>query len=435
MSVTCAVPFQIATSTPQLATPANHIKPSINHFVGNSASPLEDNPTPQAPLLELPQSASVSIEAVALHPVAINTAVPTVETKATPLQIANDPLLSSNSILFIMAVDFLSDICGLSQNFHKWQTVFANDFDKVFLLDGIKNGFRLINIPIEYVLPADSSNYRSALTTEAKPFLDKLFSEELKAHKISRRQTKPLRIQSIGAVSKRDTSAFRPITDCSRPHANSLNSYIEAECFKFETVDDALLLSTPGCFYSLVDIKAAYRAVPVFPPHRQLQGFRWKFDWDRTEHYFVDNFLCFGLANAPAIFNRISTAIARFLRLKNHIVVVYLDDFLLIGSTYARCRESQNALLNLLQSLGFPICWEKLAAPAQRVQFLGIIIDSVHCRLELPQEKVQSFHFTLQGFRNQRCQSSSCNVYVVIFHLPQKLYKAHLPLLGYSSTR
>ena len=185
-----------------------------------------------------------------------------------------------------------------------------------------------------------------------------------------------------------------------------------------------------------MDIKAAYRAVPVFPPHRQLQGFRWKFDWERTEHYFVDNFLCFGLANAPAIFNRISTAIARFLRLKNHIVVVYLDDFLLIGSTYARCLESQNALLNLLQSLGFPICWEKLAAPAQRVQFLGIIIDSVHCRLELPQEKVQSLLLTLEGFRNRKKMSKlELQRLIGHFHLPQKLCMARVPLLGYSSTR
>ena len=115
-----------------------------------------------------------------------------------------------------------------------------------------------------------------------------------------------------------------------------MNSYIEAEKFCFESIDDALQMSSPNCFFAVVDIKAAYRSVPVFPPHRQLQGFRWQFNGENEEHFYIDNFLCFGLANAPSIFNRISAAIVRMLRKRGHRVVAYLDDFLLIGMMLAQ---------------------------------------------------------------------------------------------------
>ena len=80
----------------------------------------------------------------------------------------------------------LIDICNLTKCFRVWQSFFANDSDKLFLFDGICNGFRLINSPLDCVAPADSHNYQSALSRDAKPYLDKLFSEELRSQKITR---------------------------------------------------------------------------------------------------------------------------------------------------------------------------------------------------------------------------------------------------------
>ena len=70
-------------------------------------------------------------------------------------------------------------------------------------------------------------------------------------------------------------------------------------------------------------------------------------------------------------------------------LVIYLDDFLLIADTADRCMDAQLNLTSLLQSLGFEVKWEKVTNPAQRARFLGLIIDSVKQRIELPIDKLQ----------------------------------------------
>lgn len=125
---------------------------------------------------------------------------------------------------------------------------------------------------------AESKNYKSATGTTVHPLLSKIFLDELRSGQISRQGFKLIQIHAIGAVPKKGSATPRPITDCSRPLLDSLNSYMELEPFSFESLDKALSLSGLGTFYAIVDLKSAYRYVPVYPPYRQLQGFRWSFD-------------------------------------------------------------------------------------------------------------------------------------------------------------
>ncbi|XP_055332333.1 uncharacterized protein LOC129584242 [Paramacrobiotus metropolitanus] len=241
----------------------------------------------------------------------------------------------------------------------------------------------------EQIASAECHNYSSALTAQAKPFLDTLFRGEIAEGKISYSHSKPKRVHAIGAVQKADSEKFRPITDCSRPFSDSLNSYIFPGKFSLQSIDDALALSSYACHYALVDIKSAYRHVPVFPPHRQLQGFAWSFD-EQPETYFIDNFLCFGLSIAPFIFFRLSSAVARFIRLKGYKIVCYLDDFLVIGETADLCTAALSCLITTLTDLGFAINWEKVISATTRIRFLGVTLDSVSLTIELPPEKLQN---------------------------------------------
>ena len=215
------------------------------------------------------------------------------------------------------------------------------DEDAHFLLDGIAHGFKLVP-DISLVSSCDSKNYRSAKDGTTKPLLDKLFLEEVQLQRFTLVDTKPHRIQAIGAVPKKNSTTPRPITDCSRPFHDSLNSYLSADTFTFDSIDDVVNLSHPFSFYAVVDIKSAYRWVPILPEHRTLQGFRWSFD-NGPEKYYVDNFLCFGLSIAPAIFQRLSTAIARTVRRAGYNVISYLDDFLLVADCVSSCSAAQLA--------------------------------------------------------------------------------------------
>ena len=120
------------------------------------------------------------------------------------------------------------------------------------------------------------------------------------------------------------------------------------------SIDTAVSFSSRHCYYAIVDIESAWRWVPVYPPHRELQGFRWMFgEFDPSLYeFFVDNRLCFGLSCAPAIFNRLSNAIVRMMSRRSFTAVVnYLDDFLIICRTHAECQQGLATLISLLYSL------------------------------------------------------------------------------------
>ena len=73
-------------------------------------------------------------------------------------------------------------------------------------------------------------------------------------------------------------------------------------------------------------------------------------------------------------------------------IVVYLDDFLIIGESREACQAAFDALLALLQNLGFSISWHKVVPPTQRLVFLGIFLDTVECSMALPADKLNALH-------------------------------------------
>ena len=290
--------------------------------------------------------------------------------------------------------------CSLTRSLNVWYYYLNNEADGQFLLHGIAHGFRIVP-DLNDVQPADCPNYSSALAPDVKPLLDSLFLEELERGRLSRQANKPIRIQAIGAVPKTGSTVPRPITDCSRPFYDPLNSYITTKPFSFESIDTAVSLSSPNCYYAIADIKSAYRHVPIYPPHRQLQGIRWSFD-GKTDEYLVDNFLCFGLSHAPSIFNKLSRAVTRIMQSFGHKIISYLDDFLVIADTREQCLKAQQDLISLLHNLGFEVKWEKVISPSQRVQFLGLIIDSVQQRIELPNDKLLKLASLAESFSQRR---------------------------------
>ena len=278
--------------------------------------------------------------------------------------------------------------------FHAWDKERPDDPDGIFILDRLRFGFKLIpESDPSCIVAYESDNYSSATCPDFKPEMDSLFTKELALGRISMIQTKPRCVHPVGRVPTKDSGKSRPIADCSRPQGISLNDHIKRDLgsFRMNSIGSALSFSTPYCFYSIVDIESAWRWIPVFPPHRELQGFRWMFGThDSSQYnYYVDNRLCFGLSYAPFIFNRISNTIVRTMARRGFRAVVnFLDDFLIIGSTKEECQRGLVTLINLLHYLGFNVSWRKVVSPTQRITFLGIELDSSTMSLRLPEDKL-----------------------------------------------
>ena len=61
-----------------------------------------------------------------------------------------------------------------------------------------------------------------------------------------------------------------------------------------------------------------------------------------------------------------------------------LGDIFICGDTFAECRESVLATVNLLLKLGFSIHTEKSQLiPVQKIEYLGFLTDSVRMKISL----------------------------------------------------
>ena len=151
------------------------------------------------------------------------------------------------------------------------------------------------------------------------------------------------------------------------PKGKGFNSYSKVSSFKFQTLDDAIKLLKPGYFMSKIDLKSAYRSVPIHPSNYAGTGLKWRFKGSKVKFtYFVDTRLPFGGKCSPEIFNRLTQAVRRMMAKKGfEAIVVYLDDFLVTGESLEACQAAFDSLLSLLQNLGFRIKWKKVVYRTQ----------------------------------------------------------------------
>ena len=214
---------------------------------------------------------------------------------------------------------------------------------------------------------------------------------------------KPTIISALGAIPKPDSSEVRLIHDCSRPTGQALNDYIISHSFKFQTLDDAIKLLRPNYFMAKIDLRHAYRSVPIHKSNYLATGLQWQFSGQRGPTYFFDTRLPFGAKSSPEIFHRLTQSVRRMMARRGfQSIVVYLDDFLIIGKTQAECQEAFSVLLKLLQDLGFQISWHKVIGPTQKLVFLGVELDTYRCEMALPPAKLAKLHQVVSTFLTRR---------------------------------
>ena len=138
-----------------------------------------------------------------------------------------------------------------------WAKELANDLDKDFILNGVREGFDLIQRDTT-VLPTFTKNNRSALRPGAKEQIEEQLCNGLSLRHFGTSNTHPIIVNPIGAVPKRDSLELRLIMDCSRPVTMSANSFMDLYHYKYSTVDEAACKAKPGFWLAKIDLKHAY---------------------------------------------------------------------------------------------------------------------------------------------------------------------------------
>jgi len=112
-----------------------------------------------------------------------------------------------------------------------------------------------------------------------------------------------------------------------------------------------------------------------------------RFKWGTDVYQFLC--LCFGLGPAPRMFTKLLKVPIALMRRLNVRLIIYLDDILILACSPTELYLARDTMIYLLQNLGFLINIKKSQFQAtQKIQFLGVEINSLNMSLSLPQEKV-----------------------------------------------
>ena len=210
-------------------------------------------------------------------------------------------------------------------------------------------------------------------------------------------------VSPIGLVPKPHSNSFRMIVDLSAPRGSSVNDGIREELcsLQYASVDQAVALILrlgQGTELVKLDLKDAYRMVPVHPQDHPLLGISWE------GSTYVDRSLPFGLRSAPKIFTAVADMLAWAVHCNGvRYVLHYLDDFLLLGSPgSSEAGLALSSATRTFQTLGVPVADHKTEGPATTLSFLGILIDTNRFQLRLPAEKLARLRSLVSVWRSKR---------------------------------
>lgn len=205
-------------------------------------------------------------------------------------------------------------------------------------------------------------------------------------------------LSPLNTVPKKDSTERRIILDLSSAGGTGVNEFIDKDNYlgepvslTYPRVDDLVLLikkKGSGSHLFKRDLARAYRQIPIDIGDTFLVGFAW------NGHIFFDIVLSMGLRSAAQICQRLTNAIAYIYRSLGFDIINYLDDFAGVESPELSAKAFLE-LQNVLASCGIEESEHKAVGPSTRMEFLGIICDSVKMTLEISIERLTEIDLIL----------------------------------------
>jgi hypothetical protein len=181
----------------------------------------------------------------------------------------------------------------------------------------------------------------------------------------------------------------------------------------------------PGDWAASIDLRDAYFHVPIHPADRKFI----RFGWRGCLYQFC--VLPFGLSPAPRIFTLLMKKVKAKLGRLGIRTIFYLDDILVLGTSYLNCLANLQRALSILMQAGFLINWEKSCiVPMTSFTFLGMVWNFVEGTLALPENKL--LQLQSQAAFLLDCVNPSCRQVMILTGLVAAYHKA-VPLLRLKS--
>lgn len=163
-----------------------------------------------------------------------------------------------------------------------------------------------------------------------------------------------------------------------------LNSVTVKERYPMPIIEDEIARLSGQAYFITLDLASGYYQVPIAESSKPLTSFV------TPDGQFEFNRMPFGLANAPAVFQRMMNRIlgsARFTK-----AMVYIDDLLIFGTSPSECLDRLEEVLQLMEKSNLTLKLSKCSFLQQKIDYLGYEISAEGVK---PGEKkiqsVQSF--------------------------------------------
>ena len=149
-----------------------------------------------------------------------------------------------------------------------------------------------------------------------------------------------------------------------------LNSVTKCDAFPMPRIDDLLDVLGQSKYFTTLDLKSGYWQVKVHPDSCEKTAF--------ITHGGLYEFrvMPFGLANAPALFQRLMQRVLGDLNEDQMFVSIYLDDILIFSRTFEEHKIHLREVLKRLQTVGLKLNPAKCYFVRTQVHYLGHIITA-----------------------------------------------------------
>ena len=193
-------------------------------------------------------------------------------------------------------------------------------------------------------------------------------------------------------VTPKVTGGWRPVIDLSRH-----NVWVDVSHFHMETAQTVLQSLQAGDWMVSLDLQDAYLQVLVHPSSRRYLRFC------VGDSVYQFRTLCFGLSTAPQAFTRVMAPVSSIMHRHGFCVLRYLDDWLVLGSTFQDIVQARDFLLWLYHCLSIMVNLSKSSLdPNQTQDYLGMTITASPLRVFPTLKRVQKLSPLLQEFRSGR---------------------------------
>ena len=275
-----------------------------------------------------------------------------------------------------------------------------------FFINGLTEGFRIGFR--EQSTPLKSAKWNLYCALQHPDIVQNYLTEEIALGRVSgpfpKSSVPQAQVSRFGVIPKNhQPSKWRLIVDLSHPIGRSINEGIpKVLCsLKYITVDSAIEHIKQighGTLLAKIDIKSAFRLLPVHPADRHLLAMRW------DQHIFIDTCLPFGLRSAPKLFNVLADLLSWILEQQQVTPVLhYLDDFLTMGPPQSpTCSNNLTEIKDICSMLGIPLALEKVKGPSDGLTFLGITLDSQSMQALLPDDKLQRIRLQVASWLSRK---------------------------------